>query len=252
MKKLKISFFIALITLSSTALFFACSSDKEELQDLKSSSKTVSADKLAQTICDIIGTTVVSSGSAVVTPGSSATYSYTNNTGSATTITWTLTGVGATFSGGGTTITTTSPVTVVYSSNFVSGTLSAAGSGGTAQTCNTILNITTPTVTCCNPTFDAFYICDGTVQGKGAVVPFVQGCNVSTISKIVWNLGGAKWISGPLAGQGGGTMVPPFNQYVKNIGNYQCQYGMFRITATYYFNNGCPPSIYNLDVTPTN
>ena len=100
------------------------------------------ANRLAATICDITGATVVSSGTAAVVAGSTATYSYTNNTGNATNISWTLTGVGATFSGGGTTITTTSPVTVVYSSNFVSGTLSAAGSGGTAQTCNTILNIT--------------------------------------------------------------------------------------------------------------
>lgn len=140
MKLIKNYFILAVVLITSSAIFFACSND-EQIQEKESISKIGSGNRLA-TICDIIGTTVVSSGTAVVSAGSSATYSYTNNTGTPTNITWTLTGVGATFSGGGTTITSTNPVTVVYSSNFVSGTLSASGTGGTAQTCNTILNIT--------------------------------------------------------------------------------------------------------------
>jgi hypothetical protein len=140
MKLIKNYFILAVVLITSSAIFFACSND-EQIQEKESISKIGSGNRLA-TICDIIGTTVVSSGTAVVSASSSATYSYTNNTGTPTNITWTLTGVGATFSGGGTTITSTNPVTVVYSSNFVSATLSASGSGGNAQTCNTILKIT--------------------------------------------------------------------------------------------------------------
>lgn len=142
MKNIKNYFILALVTLTLSAIFVACSSDNDEVRENARPTDLVESERLRATICDIIGSTVVSTGSAVVAAGSTATYSYTNNTGSATTITWTLTGVGATFSGGGTTITSAGPVTVIYSSNFVSGTLSAAGSGGTAQTCNTILNIT--------------------------------------------------------------------------------------------------------------
>jgi hypothetical protein len=148
MKNLKNYFILALITLTSSAIFFACSSDNEQLQESKSSSKVISTKKLAQTTqtsnlaqttCDITGTTVVSSGNAVVTVGSSATYSYVNNTGTATNIVWTISPNPA----GSATITSNGlTVTVTYLANFISGTLSAAGSGGTAQTCNTILNIT--------------------------------------------------------------------------------------------------------------
>ncbi len=144
MKNIKNYCIIALVAITSSGIFFACSSDNEQVQKNVSSTNIVKANRIAATICDITGATVVSSGSAVVASGSTATYNYTNNTGNATIITWTLTGSGATFSGtnGATTLTTTSPVNVIYSSSFVSGTLSVIGSGGTAQTCNTILNIT--------------------------------------------------------------------------------------------------------------
>ncbi|OOG75460.1 hypothetical protein [Flavobacterium sp. A45] len=147
MKNLKNYFILALIAFTLSAVFIACSSENEQLQEPKSSSKVNSTKKLAQTkniaqtICDITGTTVVSVGNAVVTAGSSATYSYTNNTGTATNIVWTISPNPA----GSATITANgSTVTVTYLANFISGTLSAAGSGGTAQTCNTILNIATP------------------------------------------------------------------------------------------------------------
>ncbi|MWB95525.1 hypothetical protein GON26_14235 [Flavobacterium sp. GA093] len=221
--------------------------------------KNLSNREALGTCCYINGSTLTSStqlnlcapnAEAVVNAGSTATYQYVNATGTSSSITWSYTAnpvnsMSLTVNG--------SSVSVTFSSSFINGTLSAAGSGGTAQTCNTILNITKSGGTvCCSPTFDAFYICDGTVKGKGAVVPFVNGCDVNTISSIVWNLGGAKWVAGPLAGQSGGTMLPPFNQYSKNIGYYQCQYGMFQISATYNFNNGCPPKTYNLNVTPSN
>jgi hypothetical protein len=256
-------FKILFIGLFSSILFYACTKNEDQILSDKvvensTLKTTMSSRAVLGTCCYINGTTLTTqtlanlcapNAQAIVNAGTTATYQYVNNTGNASIINWTIS---ANPIGSATLISNGSTVTVNYLTSFISGTLSVAGSGGTAQTCNTVLNITTPSVTCCSPTFDAFYICDGTVKGKGAVVPFSQGCNVSTISKIVWNLGGAKWIAGPLAGQGGGTMLPPFNQYVKNIGYYQCQYGMFRISATYYFNNGCPPSTYNLDVTPTN
>jgi hypothetical protein len=141
MKNFKNYFIISLVIFASSAIFFACSKHNEQIQETQNSSRIVGGDKVA-TICDIIGATVNNLGIAVVAAGSSATYSYTNNTGTATNITWTLAGGGATFIGGATTINSTGPVTVIFSSTFTSGTLSAEGSGGTAKTCNTMLNIT--------------------------------------------------------------------------------------------------------------
>ncbi len=241
---MKNNFKNVLVAIITSIIFYACSKSEDQLvlekNDVNTTSLSNKSSRIAlvPTVCDISGSLTVNNGS--------YTYSYTNNTNN-TNINWIATpSTGVTISGQG-----TSTITITFNSNFNSCTLKAIGTGG-IDACEKTITINRATVTCCSPTFDAFYICDGTVKGKGAVVPFVQGCDVSTISKIVWSLGGAKWIAGPLAGQGGGTMLPPFNQYVKNIGYYQCQYGMFRISATYYFNNGCPPSTYNLDVTPTN
>lgn len=236
MKNLKFYSFITLLVIVASLFILSCSKDEENIQDNNIITNETTS-RLASTTCDIVGPLNVSSGT--------YTYTYTDDSGN-TNINWTITPSSAAniLSGQG-----TSTITITFNSSC---TISAYGTGGTGGACEDIISITKSNGACCDPTFDAFYICDGTPKGKGAVVPFVNGCDVSTISSIVWDLGGAKWVAGPLAGQSGGTMFPPFNQYSKNIGYYQCQYGMFQISATYNFNNGCPPKTYNLDVTPSN
>lgn len=135
MKNLKNYAIVVLLMIVTSAAFFACSRESDELNE---STKTLSS-RVAQTICDITGVTVISSGNAIVNSGSTTTYNYTNNTGTPSTVVWTITPNPA---GSATIVSNGSNVTVTYLSNFISGTLSAAGSGGTAQTCNTILNIT--------------------------------------------------------------------------------------------------------------
>lgn len=267
MKNLKNYFILSLLTLTLSTIFLACSQEngiveekKIENVNLKKalSSKTATiqtaAIQTATIACYISGSTVTNANtniaSSSVNAGTTTTYQYNSNP-TVTNIQWVIVqGTGISFIGS----TTSSIVTVSFSSTFTGGSIQAIGTDSTGQICGPVLPIinTNGGIGCCNPTFDAFYICDGTAKGKGAVVPFVNGCDVSTISSIVWNLGGAEWVAGPLAGQSGGTMLPPFNQYSKNIGYYQCQYGMFQISATYNFNNGCPPKTYNLDVTPSN
>lgn len=139
MKKFKNYFTISLVSLALSAVFFACSYENETMPENKNSTSIVNSNRLLATVCDITGSTVVSSGSAVVAAGSTATYSYTNNTGTPTSIVWNITSNPA---GSATLTSNGSTVTVTYSASFISGSLTAAGSGGSAQTCNTLLNIT--------------------------------------------------------------------------------------------------------------
>lgn len=138
MKSLKIYSVIILLMFLGSVVLLACSHEVDELKESKTTTSVTSQNKVAQTICDIIGATVVSSGNAVVNAGSTATYSYTNNTGTVGTVVWSINPNPV---GSATIVSSGTTVTVTYSANFISGTLSAAGSGGTAQTCNTILNI---------------------------------------------------------------------------------------------------------------
>lgn len=81
--------------------------------------------------CNITGSTSVLAGSTV-------TYTYTTSSCSPVNVVWTMI---ANPVGSATITSNGSTVTVTYLSNFISGTLSAAGLGTTTQTCTSNLNI---------------------------------------------------------------------------------------------------------------
>ncbi|WP_268847010.1 hypothetical protein [Flavobacterium aestivum] len=270
MKKLKSSLKIGLIGIFCSIFFLACTKDDTQVQETKSidktmsnkgiskvTNKTLSTNKIAptaqlvQTICDITGPTVTSTGVAVVAAGSTASYSYTNNTGSASNIVWTLTPSPA---GSATYVANGANITITYLANFASGTLTAAGSGGTAQTCNTVLNITNSGsgANCsCTPVMTMSYICRGsssTSLGGFVSLKSPTNCQVdwSTVEKIDLDLSGAVIFEfdSPLSGLNNGTLYPPFipdpSGLIVNEFYYQGCLPSVSCKAKIYFNNGCP------------
>lgn len=142
MKKILKGTTIALLLMFSVS----CEKNESELniesaieQEKKIESKLKSKSSLL-TICDIIGASVTIPGKSIVISGSTVGYSYTNDSGTPGNVNWefiSLNPLGsATLSQSG------SNVTVIFSSNFISGKLSAIGSGGTADICQTSLDIT--------------------------------------------------------------------------------------------------------------
>ncbi len=91
---------------------------------------------LKSTICDIIGTTVIATGIAIVDAGTTANYSYTNNTGTSSSVNWILNSVKPLGSA-----TVNQSGTVSFSSSFISATLLADGTSGTALPCTAQLDI---------------------------------------------------------------------------------------------------------------
>ena len=138
---------ITLLITFLTFLFIACTNEnlpsiKDNEAELNVDSTTIitNGNRAVQTSCDITGSTITTPGNAVVTPGTSVTYNYTNNTGTPTNIIWNIQNVNPAGSiiinGSGNT------VTVTYTANFISGTITADGTGGTAAFCQSVLNIT--------------------------------------------------------------------------------------------------------------
>lgn len=127
MKNIKNYFILTLVAFTSSAIFFACSSDNELIQEKGSSSKIVTSNKLASTICDIVGPLNVST--------ETYTYTYTNDSNN-TNVNWTITPSSAAVihSGQG-----TSTITITFNSSC---TLSAYGTGGTGGACEDIISIT--------------------------------------------------------------------------------------------------------------
>jgi hypothetical protein len=136
------------------AFSFSCEKDDSEL-DIESTveiEKTIESNLKSRifkppTICDIIGDTIV-------TVGTTASYSYINDSGTPNNVTWSITTIPINSA------TVDSNGTVTFSSRFISGTLLAFGSGGTALTCEARMNISTgivpppPSCACPNPVID--------------------------------------------------------------------------------------------------
>lgn len=142
MKKILKGTIIALLLMFS----ISCEKNESELniesaieQEKKIESKLKSKSSL-RTACDIIGASVTAQNKAVVIVGTTVGYSYINNSGTPSNVNWefiSLNPIGsATLSQSG------SNVTVTFNSNFINGKLSATGSGGTANICQEILDIT--------------------------------------------------------------------------------------------------------------
>ena len=147
-KTLKLTTVVFLLIFS-----FSCEKDESELniESTIEKEKTIDAKLESRiftpTTCDIIGATNV-------TAGTTANYSYTNDTGVSSNIYWSLTSVNPFGSA-----TVNQSGTVNFSSNFISATLLAAGTGGTALNCTAQFNISTgiitpPSCSCPNPVID--------------------------------------------------------------------------------------------------
>ena len=133
-------------------IFYACTKNEDKIVDEKNTesfdikSKQNSRGVLG-TCCYINGTTLTAqtlenlcapNAQAVVNAGTTTNYQYVNNTGSASNIIWSI---NSNPINSATIVSNGSTVTVTYLSNFINGTLSVNGSGGTAQACSSILNI---------------------------------------------------------------------------------------------------------------
>lgn len=191
-------------------------------------------------------------------PGSTVSYSYTNNTGTASNIVWGSQNANPpgsiTFTGSGST------VSVTFASNFVSGSISADGSNGTALTCNTILNVTKAQAICCVPTMHLSFVCRGSspTGNLGGFLTLIPPSNCAidwnnNVSQIDFKLEGGPSFSGDdvLNGTKAGTLYPPFTSLNDNKINQEFYYTgcLSRVTAkvTIYFKNGCPPVSLNAE-----
>lgn len=241
----------------STLLLFACTNESQSNTDNKSSevngnktSKITDDNRAVQTSCDITGATVITTGNAVVTAGTSVTYNYTNNTGTPTSIIWNVQGanpVGSiTINGTGNT------VTVNYGTNFISGTITADGTGGTAAFCQSILNITksgSSGSNCCSPIMTMSYECRGSSTGNlGGFITIKSTLNCTidwnNVLKIDMRVEGGPKFSGDssLNGLKVGTLYPPFDIYNNTLTEEFYYIGCLqRVTtkATIYYKNGC-------------
>jgi hypothetical protein len=158
---------ITFISILTGILLFACSKDDGEIhntntkQESKNISKFVSTtkptstttptstSKVLGTCCYINGTTLTEStrldlcgpnSQAVVAAGSIEAYQYVNNNGTPSTVVWTV--LNANPSGSIRIKGTGANVTVSYAPNFISGSFTASGSGGTSLACTAKLNVT--------------------------------------------------------------------------------------------------------------
>jgi hypothetical protein len=126
MKNLKFNSFFTLLVLATSLLIVSCSKEEEQTKENNiTTNKT--ANKLASTACDIVGSLNVGTGT--------YTYTYTGDSGN-TNINWTITPSSAAniLSGQG-----TSTITITFNSSC---TMSAYGTGGTAGACEDIISIT--------------------------------------------------------------------------------------------------------------
>jgi hypothetical protein len=147
---------IAFIGLLVSLVFFACSKNDDQIKNDKVISNSVSRSALSSnnalvvgTFCDITGATVVSSGSAIVNAGSSTTYNYFNDTGTSSNIVWSVKSANPV--GSIVIVSNGASASVTYASNFVSGSITAYGTGGVADPCRATLTITkTPNIPDCS------------------------------------------------------------------------------------------------------
>lgn len=134
-------------------IFYACTKNEDKIVNEKNTESIDIKSKqnsrgILGTCCYINGKTLTAqtlenlcapNAQAIVNTGTTTNYQYVNNTGSANNIIWSISSNPL---NSATIVSNGSTVTVTYLSNFISGTLSVNGSGGTAQACPSILNIT--------------------------------------------------------------------------------------------------------------
>jgi hypothetical protein len=254
MKNLKIYLSITFISLITSATFLACSSDESDKQTAKTSieeSKTNSpTSKAIQTTCGIVSPTISIPETSEVFPGSQVTYTYTNTTGTPSNIQWStndpaniqlLSNTGST-------------ITVKYSNSFTGGQITAGGTGEGALFCQSIVNVVK--LDCCTPVLSASYICRGSGTGSAGgsleiSIPTSNNCKITWehITKIDLSLSdGTKFtVTNPssLYNQSQGTLTYPYiltnNKINLPFRNQECSPDI-ACTATFYFNNGCPPA----------
>jgi hypothetical protein len=243
-------FKILSIGLLMSITFSSCSDEFKKSDETKGilqrSSESSSA--LAATICDITGATITTSGTAIVGAGSTTVYNYTNNTGIPAVVTWTVQTANP---AGSITITGSgASVSVSYAANFISGSITANGTGGSAQPCQSLLNITASGGTggnCCAPIMTMSFVCRGS-SSTGNLGGFITiksplNCNVnwSNVSKIDMRIeGGPKFSSdSSLNGLKVGTLYGPFNGTVNEEFYYAGCLARVTCKATVYYKSGC-------------
>lgn len=131
------------LTTITLLLIFSSSCEKDDselyIESVMKKEKSIESELESRafkpTTCNIIGATSV-------TPGTTSNYSYTNDTGTSSSISWSLTSVNPPGS------VTHQNGTLSFSSNFVSATLRADGTGGTALPCTASININRETPPC--------------------------------------------------------------------------------------------------------
>jgi len=103
---------------------------------------------------------------------------------------------------------------------------------------------------CCIPYLDSYFICNGWDYGHGAIyIAYDELCDRNTVEYIEWDVNGAYFLNGPLAGQSSGITYGPGSP--GNIGASPCPDNLnIFVTATVHFNNGCPPVTITQDIEP--
>ncbi len=276
MKNLKIYLSIALISVLTSSIFFACSSDENQTQttasEKKESVNKASTSKEASITSGTI--TCYLSGSNVINPntndafssvnaGSTTTYQY-NSTPAVSNIVWSIVPGTANPAGSITINPTGSTASVTVSSSFLSASIQALGTDSTGQICGPVLPITRSTDnggnSCCTPNMVLSFVCRGSnptgnLGGFLTLIP-PQNCPIdwqNNVSSIDFRLEGGPAFSGDdaLNGKKVGTLYPPFTSLNDGKINQEFYYTgcLSRVTAkvTIHLNNGCPPIYLNAE-----
>lgn len=270
MKNLKFNSFLTLFVLATSLLIVSCSKEEEQTKENNiTTNKT--ANKLASTSCDIVGSLNVSTGT--------YTYTYTGDSGN-TNINWTITPSSAAniLSGQG-----TSTITITFNSSC---TMSAYGTGGTGGACEDIISITRSNIIidpcACTPIFaNEFY--NVPVSGSGPIENAIYftnrttcAFNWSTVSSVKIQIGGVFGVgsnslsvpnintmgqTGGMANNSNWTTTPSGFRNIKirtHLNSSNVDPGFLRNNtlgsqpgwATIKFNNGCPDKILYLNDDP--
>lgn len=271
---LRINFLLVILGI----ILFSCSNEETQTpnnSNLENKTSTIS-NKTGKTAavasgaitCYISGSSVfnvnTNNAYSVVNPNSSATYQYNSST-SVNSITWSIV-AGSVVPAGSLSITGSgATATITTSSTFSSGSIQALGTDNSGQLCGPVMPIVKSSgsgSSCCTPILSASYICRGSGPSAGGAVDIFlpAGCNIdwSAISKIDVsftnddednndsNNNNTRFTTtspSDLYNKSKGTLTYPYNVNNNKIRlsftNPQCVSVFF--TATFYFNNGCPP-----------
>ncbi|MDC8000816.1 hypothetical protein POV26_07190 [Aequorivita todarodis] len=242
MKKLIFYFGIVFVI----CLSFSCERDPENFnvnkdQEVVQNTTETEGKTAFQTNCDIVSPASINTNTSGVYKNSNAKFTYQSNIPNPS-VYWSIpSNSGISIVSGQNTAT----ITLAFSNTFNGATISANGVDGILN-CSDIENIIVGGCgsSCCIPELDSYWICGGWPYGHGAVYIDFTGCDSSVVDRIHWQLSGAKFISGPLTGYSSGTTYGPASP-----GNIDGQCGVpIHVTATVYYNNGCPTQTLEEDV----